>query len=92
MEAIQLRYILRIMIPGSGTYMSTRRNRQLLSISRMKIPVKQAAVRAAQKVAARAAQKAAARAAHRGAVRAAQKAVVRASTRTGRKSLIHSRI
>ena len=34
----------------------------------------------------------AARAAHRGAVRAVQKAVVRASTRTGRKSLIHSRI
>ena len=56
----------------------------MLSISRMKIPVKQAAVRAVQK--------AAARAAHRGAVRAVQKAVVRASTRTGRKSLIHSRI
>ena len=66
----------------------------MLSISRMKIPVKQAAVRADQK--------AAARAAHRGAVRAVQKAaaravhrrvpVVRASTRTGRKSLRHSRI
>ena len=66
----------------------------MLSISRMKIPVKQAAVRAAQK--------AVARAAHRGAVRAVQKAAdrevhrrvpaVRASTRTGRKSLIHSRI
>ena len=56
----------------------------MLSISRMKIPVKQEAVIAAQKVAARAA--------HRGAVRAVQKAVVRASTRTGRKSLIHSRI
>ena len=74
----------------------------MLSISRMKIPVKQAAVRAAQKVAARAAQKAAVRAVHRGAVRAVQKAAaravprrvpaVRASTRTGRKSLIHSRI
>ena len=56
----------------------------MLSISQMKIPVRQAAVRAAQK--------AAARAAHRGAVRAVQKAAVRASTRTGRKSLIHSRI
>ena len=56
----------------------------MLSISRMKIPVKQAAARAAQK--------AAARAAHRGAVRAVQKAAVRASTRTGRKSLRHSRI
>lgn len=56
----------------------------MLSILRMKIPVRQAAVRAAQK--------AAARAAHRGAVRAVQKAAVRVSTRTGRKSLIHSRI
>ena len=56
----------------------------MLSIARMKIPVKQETARAAQK--------AAARAAHRGAVRAVQKAAVRASTRTGRKSLIHSRI
>ena len=58
----------------------------MLSISRMKIPVKQAAVRAAQKAAVRAVQKAADREVHR------RVPAVRASTRTGRKSLIHSRI
>ena len=66
----------------------------MLSISRMKIPVKQAAVRAAQKAAARAVPRGAARAAQKAAARAVPRRVpaVRASTRTGRKSLIHSRI
>ena len=66
----------------------------MLSISRMKIPVRQAAVRAVQKAAATAVPRGAARAAQKAAARAVPRRVpaVRASTRTGRKSLIHSRI
>ena len=66
----------------------------MLSILRMKIPVKQETVRAVQKAAARAAHRGAARAAQKAAARAVPRRVpaVRASTRTGRKSLILSRI
>ena len=60
----------------------------------MKIPVRQAGVRAVQKAAATAVPRGAARAAQKAAARAVPRRVpaVRASTRTGRKSLIHSRI
>ena len=66
----------------------------MLSISRMKIPAKQETVRAAQKAAATAVPRGAVRAVQKAAARAVHRRVpaVRASTRTGRKSLRHSRI